>query len=78
MKWDLSTLTIQDLSFLKNHVFFLFLGKNLANEWMFLSEDGGIDNKNKEGGRNKREKTQIFINGTYFKSVSGALEFQSN
>lgn len=78
MNWDLSTLTIQILSFLKDHVFFLFLGKSLANEWMFLSEDGSIHSENKEGGRNRREKTKIFINGTYFKNIFEALELQSN
>lgn len=46
---------------------------------MLLTEDDSIEDKNERGEKGgKEKKTQIFINGAYFKNVIWSLEFQSS
>lgn len=73
MQWDLSTPTSQDFGFFKDHVFFLFLGKNVANSECGLSGDDVFDDTNKREMRMTEKNPQIFINGAYFKKVNWSL-----
>ena len=73
MKWDLSTPTSQDFCFFKDHVFFPFLGKNVANCDCGLSGDDVFDDINKREMRMTEKNPQIFINGAYFKKVNWSL-----